>query len=285
MSSHRITRSVLALAAAGLMAAAAAGPAQAADPVKYVNLGDSYSAGSGVLPLTSYNPVCLQSARNWAHDIASAKGYQLTDVSCGAAQTKDLRGSQYLGVAPQLDAVSADTDVVTITMGGNDNNTFIGAITACGTAAVATAGFGSPCKTLYGDTFTNAINNETYPALVQGLRDIKAKAPNAKVMISGYPWITPATGSCYPQLPIARGDVAYLHDLQTVLNSAVSRAAADTGATYVDLSKVSAGHDACQAPDVRWVEPAIFTTQLVPVHPNALGEQGMADAAVKQGRL
>ncbi|AKU15424.1 SGNH/GDSL hydrolase family protein [Luteipulveratus mongoliensis] len=273
------------LAAAALVAATTS-IADAADPVKYVNLGDSYSAGSGVLPLSSgINPLCAQSTKNWAHDVAATKGYQLTDVSCGGAQTKDFYAGQYPGMAPQLDAVAADTDVVTLTMGGNDNNTFISAILACGSAGIATAGQGNPCTKLYGDTFTKAINEKTYPALVKGLQAIKAKAPAAKVVISGYPWITPAKGGCFPQLPIASGDVPYLRNLQATLNSAVSRAAGATGSTYVDLSAASAGHDACQAPGVRWVEPLLFTTQFVPVHPNALGEQGMANAALAQAGL
>lgn len=90
-----------------------------------------------------------------------------------------------------------------------------------------------------------------------------SRAPNAEVAILGYPWITPDEGSCYSQLPVARGDVAYLHDLQAELNDAARRAAEATGATYVDLSEVSRGHDACQAADVRWVEPVIGTTNAV----------------------
>ncbi|WP_050670869.1 GDSL-type esterase/lipase family protein [Luteipulveratus halotolerans] len=184
-----LVRRSLATAASALLAAgvvaSTSSTASAADPVKYVNLGDSYSAGSGVTPYTDFYGLCMQSTQNWSHVIAASKGYALTDVSCGAAQTKDLTSSQYSGLAPQLDAVTADTDVVTLTMGGNDNNTFVSAVLACGSAGIATGGFGSPCKTLYGSTFTDEINSSTYPALVKGLNDIKAKAPGAKVAISG----------------------------------------------------------------------------------------------------
>ena len=78
-------------------------------------------------------------------------------------------------------------------------------------------------------------------------------------------------------MPIASGDVPYLRDLQTHLNSAVRRAAAETGATYVDMSAASEGHDACQPVGTRWIEPVLFGTNYVPVHPNALGESKMAD--------
>lgn len=283
---RNIRVAAVALAAASALAVGLSPTADAGQIDRYVNLGDSYSAGSGVLPVApGMNPLCMQSAQNWAKKIASAKGYAVTDVSCGGAQTKDLYQAQYSGLSPQLDAVTKDTDLVTLTMGGNDNNTFIGAVLACGSAGIATGGFGSPCKTLYGETFANDIRNKTYPAIVKGLNDIRAKAPRAKVVVSGYPWIVPTTGGCFPQMPIASGDVPYLRSLQTTLNDAVKQAAAATGATYIDVNGVSDGHDACKPVGVRWIEPAVFTTQFVPVHPNALGEQGMANAALAQAGL
>jgi len=57
--------------------------------------------------------------------------------------------------------------------------------------------------------------------------------------------------------------------------------AAATGATYVDFSKVSEGHDACQPIGTRWIEPVVGTTQAVVVHPNALGESQMAAQTIK----
>jgi hypothetical protein len=86
-------------------------------------------------------------------------------------------------------------------------------------------------------------------------------------------------------MPVARGDVPYLRSLQTTLNDAVKRAAAATGATYVDLNKVSEGHDACQPIGVRWVEPVLQGTNPVIVHPNALGEAAMAAQAMTVLRL
>ena len=58
-------------------------------------------------------------------------------------------------------------------------------------------------------------------------------------------------------MPVATGDVPYLRHEQATLNDAVRRAAAATGATYVDLNKVSNGHDACKPIGTRWVEPVL----------------------------
>ncbi|MGW1587771.1 SGNH/GDSL hydrolase family protein [Streptomyces sp. NPDC002386] len=267
-------------AAAGALALGLTGTtAQATTPLNYAALGDSYSAASGVLPVDLSSPLCLRSTANYPHVLASRTGARLTDVTCGAARTKDFTASQYPGVAPQANAVTADTDLVTLTIGGNDNGTFINAILSCGTAGVLTGGKGSPCKDKYGTSFDDAIDANTYPALKQALGSVRAKAPGARVAVLGYPWITPAAADpdCFVKLPIASGDVPYLHAMQAHLNAVVRRAAEEAGATYVDFAQASAGHDACQAVGTRWIEPLLFGRNIVPVHPNALGEQRMAE--------
>lgn len=272
---------MIASSVAGLLTACLTGAAAhaAPPPVDYVALGDSYSAGSGVLPIDTSNLLCLRSTANYPHVLASRTGARLKDVTCGAAQTKHFTASQYPGVAPQLDALSAETDLVTFTMGGNDNNTFINALTTCGTAGVLSGGKGSPCKDQNGTSFDDQIEANTYPALKKALQDIRAKSPGARVAALGYPWITPAAAdaSCFAKLPIAAGDVPYMRSIQAHLNSAIQRAAQETGATYVDFSQASEGHDACKPTGTRWIEPLLFGQSIVPVHPNALGEQRMAE--------
>ena len=142
----------------------------ATGPLRYVALGDSYSAASGVLPPDPTSPFCLRSTADYPHLIAARTGASLTDVTCGGAETKDFTSGQYPGVAPQLDAVHRGTRLVTMTIGGNDNNTFIDAIVECGLAGLSTLGQGSPCRDTYGSQFQEAIRQSTYPALVRSLR-------------------------------------------------------------------------------------------------------------------
>jgi lysophospholipase L1-like esterase len=276
-----IAFAVFAVAGAFTQAAQAA-----SSPLRYVALGDSYSAASGVLPpdLTA-PPQCLRSTRNYPHVIAQRLGAQLTDVTCGAAETSHFFTSQYSGVPPQLNAVNKWKQLITMTIGGNDSGVFINAILSCGSAGLSTLGQGSPCKDRYGSSFADTIRNTTYPSLVRALRAVRAKAPKAKVAILGYPWILPATVGCFPKMPVARGDLPYLRGIQWTLNDAVRRAAAATGATYVNLNTVSEGHDACKPMGVRWVEPVLQGTNPVIVHPNALGEAKMAAQAIKVLRL
>jgi lysophospholipase L1-like esterase len=241
-----------------------------------VALGDSYSAGSGLLPPDPSSPPCARSLVDYPHLIAARTGARLTDVTCSGAETRDFTASQYPGVPPQLDALRRRTQLVTMTIGGNDNDTFMGAIVKCGTAGISTLGQGSPCQDTYGSQFRRDILHKTYPALVGVLRAVRNRAPRARVAILGYPWILPPTVGCFDKMPVARGDVPYLRRVQATLNDAVRRAAAATGATYVDLSRVSEGHDACQPEGVRWIEPVLQGTNPVVVHPNALGERHMA---------
>ena len=278
----RMRRTLAVLTTAAALVALGTAPSQAtSQPLRYVALGDSYSAGSGVLPPDPTSPFCARSLANYPHLIAARIGARLTDVTCGAAETKDFSQSQYPGVAPQLDAVRRHTQLVTMTIGGNDNNTFIDAIAECGAAGLSTLGQGSPCRDMYGNQFRHDIRHQTYPALVRALRAVRHKAPHARVAILGYPWILPKTEGCFDKMPVAEGDVPYLRGIQATLNDAVSRAAASTGATYVDFSRVSEGHDACQALGVRWIEPVLQGTNPVVVHPNALGERHMAGRTVR----
>jgi hypothetical protein len=257
-------------------------PTQAAHgPLRYVALGDSYSAASGVLPVDPTSPLCARSTANYPHVIAGRIDARLTDVTCGAAETKDFADSQYPGVAPQLEALGRRTQLVTMTIGGNDNNTFIGAIAECGAAGLSTLGQGSPCQDMYGNQFRHDIRHTTYPALVKALKAVHRHSPHARVAILGYPWILPPTDGCFDKMPVAKGDVPYLRRVQATLNHAVRRAAAATGSTYVTFAHASEGHDACQPQGVRWIEPVLQGTNPVVVHPNALGERRMATRTVK----
>jgi hypothetical protein len=279
---RRTLASLTTVATAVTTVVALHGPSEAAkEPLRYVALGDSYSAASGVLPPDPSSPFCARSTANYPHVVASRIDADLTDVTCGAAETKDFAESQYPGVPPQLDALRRDTQLVTMTIGGNDNNTFVGAIVECGAAGLSTAGQGSPCRDRYGNQFRHDIRHTTYPALVKALKAVHRKAPHARVAILGYPWILPPTDGCFDKMPVAKGDVPYLRRVQSTLNNAVRRAAEATGSRYVSFSRVSEGHDACRPEGVRWIEPVLQGTNPVVVHPNALGERHMARHTMK----
>ncbi len=280
----------VALLTAGV-AAAVAGPAAAAPDLPaittspFVALGDSYSSAAGVTPLFPGAPAtCSRSKRNFAEIIANkTTPSSFTDVTCSGARTSDFFGAQAPGVAPQLDAVTRSTRLVTMTIGGNDEGVFVDSFFGCA-AISSTDVLGNPCEQKYGNSFVSKIRNQTYPHLVAALTAVMEKAPNATVVIVGYPRILPLTGelTCYPSVPISMGDVPWLNHQQDVMNSVLARAAEQTGAHYIDLSRSSLGHDACKPAYQRWIEPAVAPVNAYPVHPNATGERAMARQTLLQ---
>ncbi|WP_158675610.1 SGNH/GDSL hydrolase family protein [Nocardia stercoris] len=252
--------------------ALAANPATAGTGTGYVALGDSYTAGFGVQPPAAGAPGdCSQSAVNYPHLVAQAKGLTLTDVSCSGATVQNMTTAQYLDQPPQFNALSSGTSVVTLGIGGNDHNVFVDAITACysADAAAAPIDLGSPCKDMYGSTFSDAITSDA-PNIAAAIKQIHKLSPKAKVFVIGYLDVVPQSGHCYPQVPLTTGDTAYVNGIEKDLNSMLQAQAQANGATFVDAFGPSIGHDACQASGVRWVDPGTGTTS--PIHPNAAGE-------------
>lgn len=262
-------------------AAAPSSPRAGDERIDYVAMGDSYSAASGVLPVATDAPLqCLRSTRNYPAVIARVTGAVLTDVTCGGAQSKHYFSRFYPQTPPQLAALSARTDLVTMTIGGNNNGVFIGSIRDCAVAGLSAGYQGRPCTDQHQAAYLRTVRTRTFPQLVKAFRAVRAAAPNATIAVLGYPWITPERGSCVG-LPIAPGDFPFLHRLQRVLNDTIERATRRArDLTFVDFSRVSRGRDACAPVTRRWIEPVVGTTNPVVVHPNARGEAAMARHAL-----
>ncbi|MCO1597503.1 SGNH/GDSL hydrolase family protein [Micromonospora sp. RHAY321] len=273
----------LAAATAGVLLALTT-PANAAVPAgRYVALGDSYAAGPLIPTQVDLN--CLRSNRNYPSLVAASAGSSpLVDVSCSGATTDDILygGSGQLGieVPPQLNAVTPDTALVTVQIGGNDIG-FSGIIGDCAEASLSSP-LGSPCKDRYTAGGTDQLQARiaaAAPKVTAVLQAVRRAAPGARVAVLGYPAILPDTGyGCWPVVPIAYQDVPYLRGIEKSLNSTLARVAAANGATYADVYTPSIGRDACKSSGTRWVEGLVPQNSAAPFHPNARGEQGMATA-------
>jgi lysophospholipase L1-like esterase len=273
----------LALATAGVLLTVAT-PASAAVPTgRYVALGDSYTAGPLIPSQTDLN--CLRSSRNYPSLVAAAAGSSsFADVSCSGATTDDILsgGSGQLGTAlpPQLNAVTSNTALVTVQIGGNDIG-FSGIIGDCAEASVSSP-LGSPCKNRYtagGVDQLQARIVAATPKVTAVLQAVRRAAPSARVVVLGYPAILPDTGyGCWPVVPIAYQDVPYLRGIEKSLNAMLASVAGANGATYSDVYTPSIGRDACKSSGTRWVEGLVPQNAAAPFHPNARGEQGMATA-------
>lgn len=273
----------LALATAGVLFTVAT-PASAAVPAgRFVALGDSYA--SAPLVPTQVDLNCLRSNRNYPSLVATAAGSSsFADKTCSGATTDDILsgGSGALGIKlpPQLSAVTSNTALVTVQIGGNDIG-FASIIGDCAEASLSSP-LGSPCKNRFtagGVDQLQARIVAATPKVTAVLRAVRQAAPGARVVVLGYPAILPDSGyGCWPVVPIAYQDVPYLRGVEKSLNAMLASAASANGATYADVYTPSIGRDACKSSGTRWVEGLVPQNSAAPFHPNARGQQGMATA-------
>jgi lysophospholipase L1-like esterase len=272
-----MSRAVLVVLAFLLFAA----PATAAP--RYVALGDSYAAGP-VIPVQLPPFGCLKSSSNYGHLVQLQTPFpEFADPTCSGAKTDHMTQPQ--GVTPgpnppQFDSLTADTTAVTLTIGGND----IGFSSIAQDCMRSAPSNGSPCKDKYTAGGQDEISRriqEAAPKVDAVLQGIKARSPESTTLVVNYFAIFPHKGpGCYPQLPVAKGDVPYLRAKQEELNQMLATEAANNGAKLVDVYAASVGHDACALPGRRWVEPLFPANAAAPLHPNLLGMKAMADLVI-----
>jgi GDSL-like Lipase/Acylhydrolase family len=253
--------------------------APAAASADYVALGDSYAAGP-LIPLQIQPFGCLKSNNNYAHIAQRTLAFaEFRDPSCSGADTQDMTQAQ--GVTPgpnppQFDSLQSDTQLVTITIGGND----------IGFSSIAEDCFtlqrtGSPCRDQYVQNGRDEISERiaaTAPKVAAVFQGIHERSPQARVYVLTYAAIFPENDDfgCWPQMPVADGDIVYLREKQRELNAMLVAQAAANNVGVIDWYAASIGHDACKPPGLRWVEPAIPANAAAPVHPNLLGMLGAA---------
>lgn len=248
----------------------------------YVALGDSYTAAPLLADQSGSIAGCLRSDGDYPALVdRGVHPRAFVNVSCYGASTYDMTHPQKTldqTNPPQLSALSAADSLVTVQVGGDDIG-FSKILFTCGTLSL-TDPFGSPCENHYTEGGTDQLAKEiasTAPKITTLLDSIRQRAPRARVLLVGYPDILPISGDgCWPEVPIARGDVPYLRNTEVRLNSMLAAAAARAGVAYVDIYDGTIGHDACQSSSVKWVEGLVPTSLAVPLHPDAAGEQAMA---------
>ncbi|MFJ2588244.1 SGNH/GDSL hydrolase family protein [Streptomyces sp. NPDC087538] len=280
----RSVRTIMgALALAGLAVGTGAVPASAAgtdDATSYVALGDSMASGPLIPDITG--PVaCGRSTHNYPHELAVRLGASLTDVTCSGASSKHMTEKQSLSLLdipmgsapPQFDALRADTDLVTLTIGGNDAG-LVGIAQKCTTLDPNA----TPCKEKYNEGGVDQVGQrivEFAPKLGAVLDSIHQRSPQARVVVTGYGlYIKP--GGCWPLQPVLPVDADFLQGSVDRMNAVIAQQSAAHGAEYIDLATPSKGHDSCQAPSDKWVEGYVPTAAAAPLHPNRKGEANYA---------
>ncbi|SDP55046.1 Lysophospholipase L1 [Actinopolyspora xinjiangensis] len=235
--------------------ASAATAEDRADAVEYVALGDSYASGVGIGNYTPESGDCLRSPQAYPELIAD-RGLvgSLDFVACGGAKTPDV-------VNEQVAALSASTDVVTVSVGGNDAG-FGEVVTTC------TTGGDQACD----DVVTEAENYATQqlPAELAGTYDaIADAAPAARVAVVGYPRLF-ELGPCLSLL--SEFERGRLNEAADTLNSVIAEQAEAAGFSFRDVREEFAGHGVCGGQP--WINGLSYPIE-ESFHPNAAGhEQG-----------
>jgi lysophospholipase L1-like esterase len=252
MSKTRTFAALAAVAAAAATALAAA-PAQAA--TSYVALGDSYSSGTGTRTYIDDGTSCQRSVYAYPSLIAASKHLALNFRACSGATVADVAGTQ-------LGALSASTNKVTISVGGNDAG-FADVLTEC-----AQPGWMSNCNGAIDDA--QAVINNVLPGRLSSLyASIRSKAPNAKVVVVGYPRIFMGE-DCNAFTWFSPSEQSRLNYTADLLNSRISAQAAAKGFTFANPTSRFSGHAVCD--DVEWVN-GLSSPITESYHPNRAGHR------------
>jgi lysophospholipase L1-like esterase len=208
----------------------------------YVALGDSYTSAPFV-PLTDVARGCFRSSNNYPHLVAQALHIDdLQDRSCSGAQTHHLPGPQLTSpgtsVAPQFAALSADTDLVTVSIGVNNGGLYARIATVCRKLRTT-------CRLHDQRETLGAIVDRLRPELVSTLEQVEELAPDARVLLISYPMLLPPRGNC-GRLPHMRSqDRATFRTINLRLRDEMRAAADETRVEFVDFYRASLGHDVC----------------------------------------
>jgi len=248
---------------------------------RYVALGDSYSSGNGLVPYRKQDrdPAGFGCQRS---DWASAFSVRLPNAAtlladdasatvdlraCGGAQTKDVVAvSQVNGQHPQIEYLDDRADLVTLTIGGNDVF-FSDVMVFCGeknAAADIASGAGVPgtdtagCqdraykrlnsgRTLTLDEFAKLRLALLQADELDALRQVRAAAPNATVMVADYPHLIAqdAPGRCQEEAAFTSGERRWIRTMGDRLDDLVAHVARQAGVFGVSVLDRFADHEKC----------------------------------------
>jgi lysophospholipase L1-like esterase len=269
-----VTGLVLAIiAVVALPAGAASAALKPGD--EYVALGSSFASGPLIPPVADGS--CLRSTDDYPGLVARALKLSLIDVSCGAATTDHVITTPQKDRPPQIEAITPDTKLVTITIGGNDVDYTVTNLACSGAAQSGQDCLGTIVQPADIDAKLAAL-----PAKLDAtFAAIKAKAPKATILVLPYLRVMPAVPApCPPSVPMSTPTLYYLRDFGDRLHTATKQSAAREKVRFVDSYRPK-GHDACAAPAQRWVEGAAPASPAVSYHPNAAGMRAQAKMIVK----
>jgi lysophospholipase L1-like esterase len=256
------SRLLTAVAAAALTVVSLATPAGAATTKTYAALGDSYSSGEGACaPVTTAACGYLHGTATAADECHRSKNayavrlkatlprsWKLLFAACSGATTENVLTSGQNGEPAQITRLTPATNLVTMTLGGND----AGFVSAVGTCVAAHTLFGSSC----GGKIQWAISPATLRAQLAAVyAAVHTASPHARLLVLGYPRLFSPTPSATAPCPVAAVDSKALSKAEDALNASIAAAVAHADkvagkkfATFVNNGAVFKGHELCAGP-------------------------------------
>ena len=201
-------------------------PALAAPAINYVALGDSYASGVGA---GSVSGSCGQSPNAYPALWATASSpASFKFAACSGASTSDV-------ISSQLSSLSSSTTLVSITIGGNDVG-FSSIMETCVLESTSSCESAVSAAEQYANTALPGQLNTT-------LADIRSHAPNAKIIVLGYPDFYDLSVSIC--IGLSRADHQALDNGINDLDGVIQTAAANNGDTFADVRSQFSGHELC----------------------------------------
>lgn len=278
---------------------------------EYIALGDSFSSGEGVKPYEEGTAepgvnVCHRSTMAYPQLLEQRRDLTLRlDMqgfrACSGAETQHITSVGWEGEDPQSEYLSSETDVVTLTIGGNDIG-FGEFAEAC--VLPGTQHHCNFSSAAYADAF-DKINNELPAKLLSTYELVLQEAPNAEIYVLGYPHVAPEKTSADPMdprcpflyysgydtmnAPVLWEDAQAARDVVMRINSHIEsiiwgmreEGGENLRLHYVEVNGIGSpfeGHEMCSSGDSffqnldQWPE-----NDRAPFHPNEQGQAAYAE--------
>ena len=247
---------------------------------RYVAMGSSFAAGPGLPSRAPGSPrKAGRSTENYAHLVARALSLDLHDVTFSGATTGDILGPSAGGQPAQLDAVTPDTALVSITAGGND----VGFVPRLTLASLPwPLRMLPPVKARIESLGQARATDQRFEQLERNLTAIAARlrdrAPVCRVVVVDYLSVLPRDGPA-PEPPPPAEIATWGQAIAARLAAATQAAAGTAGWTYVAASAASADHHAWSAEP--WTRRFHLSLRGgAPYHPNATGMAAVAGLVI-----
>ena len=244
----------------------------------WVAMGDSYSSGEGAPPFVAGTDVrhgdhCHRSTRAYAEDLRGMPGFpaDLRFVACSGATIADFYpGKGQYGEPGQLSALTSQTKLVTLTVGGNDVKF----------ADIAASCVVLPDCAATDDVATRALIAHTIPRLRALYQDVLLRAPRATIYVLGYPRFSSERPSLLCN-GIGSLEARWISRMEDLLNAGIQRDVAQLGGSrlhYVDTSYVLEDGGLCAVKHGSIYMNGLIRRQIeYSFHPTVAGQARMAE--------